>query len=134
MKKVFPVGGRQLFDGGLNNKYAPSIIADNESSDCLNVVFNAGAAETRQGIQKLNTTSVGSFACDGIYSHRTNTNTETMCVFFGGLMYTLAGSTFTTVPSAQSVFTAGVRVAAVEDENYIFFGNGNSCRNLPSNE
>lgn len=124
MKKFFPIGGRQLFDGGLNNKYAVTIIENNESPDCLNVIFKAGAAETRDGTKKLNTTSVGSFACDGLYSYRNNSNAETMCAFFGGLMYSLSGTTFYTVPSAQSVFTQGVRVASEQDENYIFFGNG----------
>lgn len=124
-KKLFPAaGGRQLFDGGLNSKYAPSIIGDNESPDCLNVIFNAGAAETRQGTTAVNTTAVGSFACDGIYSYRNNSNAESMCAFFGDLMYTLSGTTFYTVPSAQSVFTHGTRVASEQMENYIFFGNG----------
>lgn len=125
MKKFFPKGGRQLFDGGLNDKYAANIIEDNESPDCLNVVYNAGAVETRQGVRLVNTTSVGSFACDGIYSYRNNTNQESMCAFFGGLMYTLSGTTFYTVPSAQSIFTAGSRIASEQAENYIFFCNGN---------
>lgn len=124
-KKVFPVGGRQLLDGGLNDKYAPSIIANNESPDCLNVIFTAGATETRQGVAKVNTTAVGSFACDGIYSYRRNDGAESMCAFFGDLMYTMSGTTFYTVPSAQSVFTHGARIASTQDENYIFFGNGN---------
>lgn len=126
-RKFFPVGGRQLFDGGLNTKYAPTIIENNESPDCLNVIFSAGAVETRQGTKKFNTTSVGSFPCDGIYSRRANDNSETMVVFYGGLAYALTGaSTFTTIASAQSIFTQGVRVAAVQDENYIFFSDGNT--------
>lgn len=124
MKKFFPQGGRQLFDGGLNSKYAPSIILDNESPDCLNVVFDAGAVETRLGTNKVNTTSVGSFAIDGIYSYKNNSNLESMCVFAGGLMYTLSGTTLYTAPSAQSVFAAGSRVASAQQENYIYFGNG----------
>lgn len=123
-KKVFPRGGRQLFDGGLNNKYEPTVIDNNESPDSLNVVFGAGSVETRQGVKKINTTAAGSFACDGIYSYRNNTNAESMCAFFGGLMYTLSGTTFYTVPSAQSVFTAGARISSEQAENYIFFSNG----------
>lgn len=122
--KFFPIGGRQLFDGGLNSKYAPSIIENNESSDCLNVVFDAGAVETRKGTAILNTTSVGSFAVDGLYTYRNNTLGETMCVFAGDLMYVLSGTTFYTVPSAQSVFAHSNRVAGAQQENYIFFCNG----------
>lgn len=126
MKKVFPSGNRQLLDGGLNDKFAPSIIGNNESPDCLNVIFSAGAVETRKGVSKVNTTAVGTFACDGIYSYRRSDGAESMCVFFGDFMYTLSGTTFYTVPSAQSVFTHGARVAAEQDENYIFVCNGNT--------
>lgn len=122
---VFPPSSRQLLDGGKNNKYERSIIGDNESPDCANVKFSNGAVETRGGSQKLNTTSVGSFACDGIYTRRDNSGAETMCAFFGGRMFTWAASTFTTVPSATSVFTAGVRIGAAQYENHLFMGNGN---------
>lgn len=123
-KRFFPVGGRQLFDGGLNTKYAPSIIENNESSDCLNVIFSNGAVKTRLGTTQVNTTPVASFPIDGLYTYRNNSGQESMCVFAGGLMYTLGATTFVTVPSAQGVFAQGARVASTLDENYIFFGNG----------
>jgi hypothetical protein len=54
------------FDGGLNTKYAPNIIADNESSDCKNVVYDdLGGVATRGGSTQFNTTAVGSFSGDG---------------------------------------------------------------------
>jgi len=124
---IYPNRGRQLFDGGLNSKFERSIIDDNESPDCLNVVFEDGAVGTRGGSSQLNTTAVGSFAVDGIYTRRTSTNAETMIVAAGALFYTLDGaSTFVTIPSAQSVFTVGVRVAAAQYEDHIFFGNGDA--------
>lgn len=116
--------GKVLFDGGLNNKYERSIIEDNESPDCLNVVFGAGSVGTRDGFIKVNTASVGSYVCDGIYTRRGSNNAETMCAFFNGTGYTLNGTSFITIGSAQSVFTAGVRVGAAQMENHIFFGNG----------
>lgn len=114
------------FDGGQNSKIQKNIILDNESPDCLNVIFDDDAVATRPGTLQLNTTSVGSFACDGLYTrHERNSTAETMCAWFGGSLFTLTGtSTFTTLPSAQSVFTAGTRVFAVEYQNHIFFGNG----------
>lgn len=122
---VYPPQNRLLFDGGKNNKYERSIIQDNESPDCLNVVFGNGSVATRGGSTKLNTTPVGTHVCDGIYTRRDNTGAETMCVWFGGQMATLGGvSTFTTVPSSVSVFTGGTRVGATQYENHIFFGNG----------
>jgi hypothetical protein len=50
-----------------------------------------------------------------------------MIVWAGALAYTLDGtSTFVTIPSAQSVYTAGLRVASTQYENHIFFGNGDA--------
>jgi hypothetical protein len=123
-RRIYPGQGRVLFDGGKNNKFERSIIADNESPDCANVIFSNGAVETRQGVTKLNTTSVGTFVFDGLYTRRADDLAETMCAFAGGHMYTLGTTTFTTVPSAQSVFTAGVRVGATQYENHLFIGNG----------
>ncbi|MES1987184.1 MAG: hypothetical protein V4440_03985 [Pseudomonadota bacterium] len=122
---IFPSSGKQLLDGGKNNKFERSIIDDRESPDCQNVMFNNGAVSTRNGIGKLNTTAVGSFVCDGLYTRRSNTQAETMVAFFGGTMWQLTGaSTFTTISSAQSVFTAGVRVSTCQYENHMFIGNG----------
>lgn len=121
---IFPNNERQLFDGGLNNKFQKSIIENNESPDCANVIFENRGVETRQGTTKLNTALVGSFACDGLYTRRDRDGSETMCAWFNGDMFTLATTTFTTVPSAQSVFTAGQRVAASQYENHIFVCTG----------
>lgn len=123
-RRIYPGRGRVLFDGGKNNKFERSIIPDNESPDCANVVFSNGAVETRQGVTKLNTTAIGSFAFDGLYTRRSDDLAETMCAFGGGHMFTLGTTTFTTVPSAQSVFTAGARVGAAQYQNHLFIGNG----------
>ena len=123
----YPAKDRLQFDGGKNNKFDKTIILDNESPDCLNVVFDDGAVETRPGTAKFNTTTVGTFACDGLYTRHNNSGSETMVAWCGGTLYACQGtSTFVTVPSAQSIYTAGQRVYADEYENYIFFGNGAS--------
>jgi len=124
LRRVYPNKGRIMLDGGLNNKFEKTIILDNESPDCLNVVYSAGSVGTREGAQKLNTSSVGTFIIDGIYSRRANDNSETMVVFAGGSAWQLATTTFSTIGSAQSVFTAGFRVGADTAENYLFAGNG----------
>ncbi len=125
-KEISPPKGRYLLDGGLNTKFEKTIIADNESPSCLNVVFSNGAAGTRDGFLKLNTSSVGpSFVCDGLYVRHTNSGNQTMVMFAGGSAWALTGnSTFTTIASAQSVFTAGVRVATAEYQQHMFVGNG----------
>jgi hypothetical protein len=72
----------------------------------------------------LTTIAVGSYVCDGMHTRHDNAGTQTMVAWFGSKMYTWDASTFTTTPSAISVFTAGARVHAAEYENYIFMGNG----------
>lgn len=121
---VFPPRGRVGFDGGLNTKYPRAEIPDNESPDCLNVVFAGTAIQSRGGVTKLNSNAIGSFSGDGLYVRHENSGGETMVAFAGGTAYTWSGTTFATIGSAQSVFTAGQRVGAAEYENHIFFGNG----------
>lgn len=120
----YPSKDRIRLDGGLNNKFERSTIEDNQSPDCLNVVFDDGAVETRGGSSKLNTTSVGSFAAQGLYTRHDDDGANTMVAWWNGSLYTWDASTFTTVPSAQSVFSADTRIYAAEYENYMFFGNG----------
>lgn len=124
-KEISPNKGRYLFDGGKNSKFEKTIIGDNESPDCANVVFSNGAVGTRDGFAVVNTTAVGPFVCDGLYVRHTNSGSETMVKFAGGTAWALTGtSTFTTIASAQSVFTAGIRVAAAEYQQHLFIGNG----------
>jgi hypothetical protein len=113
-------------DGGLNNKFDRAMIPDNESADCLNVIFDQGSVETRGGTSLLNTASVGSFVCDGLFTRHESTGAESMVAWFGGSLWALSGTSFSTVPSGQSIFTAGQRVGAAEYEDYMFFGNGGS--------
>lgn len=121
---IYPPTNRLFFDGGKNNKYERSIIQDNESPDCLNVEFGAGSVASREGCQKLNTAAIGSFVGDGLYTRRADDGSETMVAFAGGTMYTLGTTTFTAIASGTSIWTAGVRVGAVQYENYLFAGNG----------
>jgi hypothetical protein len=115
------------FDGGKNNKYEPYIIADNESPDCLNAYSDdLGGVQSRYGSSKFNTVAVGSFANHGLYTVRRDDGNQTMVGWWNGSMYTLEGvaTTFTTVPSAQSVYTAGRYVCQVVYQNLAFYGNG----------
>jgi hypothetical protein len=121
---VYPPSGENLFDGGKNNKFERSIIEDNESPDCANVVFDAGSVGTRNGFAKVNTASVGSFVNDGLYTRRGTGNAETMVAFFGGTGYTLNATSLVTIGSAQSIYTAGQRMGSAQMENHAFFGNG----------
>ena len=123
-KVLFPTKGLQLLNGGLNSKFEKSIIPNNESPDCKNVTYNSGSIGTRDGFSIVNTASVGSFVCDGIYTRQGANNAETMIAFFGGQGFTLVGTSMITIPSAQSAFTAGVRVGSTQAEDHIFFGNG----------
>jgi hypothetical protein len=113
-------------DGGLNNKFEPQLLEDIDSPDCQNVSFDdLGAAQTRFGYTQLNTTAVGSFAADGLFTTRFNDGSSTMVAFWNGNGYALGGtSTFTTIPSAQSVFSAAERVDMTMYQNLAFFNMG----------
>src|SRR5574343_705295 len=93
-----------LFNGGLNCKYSDNLIADNEAADCLNVIEDGFGVKTRYGSRALNS-SVGSYACDGLYTRHDFDGNKSMIAFFGGEMYRLATTTFITITSAQSLFT-----------------------------
>ena len=121
---IYPPSGTILLDGGLNNKFEKAIISDNESSDVLNCIFSNGAAETRKGSSKLNSNTVGTFVFDGLYTRRDDEGAETMVAFAGGSMRAWNGTTFSTISSAQSVFTAGQRVGTAQYQNNMFIGNG----------
>lgn len=128
---VYPNSGRISLVGGQNSKFDRHEIEDDESPDCMNVIFTDKSVETRGGTSVFNTTSVGSFAGDGLYVRHDNSNAQTMVAFWGGTGWAVTGaSTFTTISSAQSIWTAGVRVAAAEYENHIFFGQGNQAYKL----
>lgn len=121
-RKIYEINA---FDGGLNNKYEPTIIPDNDSPDCANVVFDdLGGVATRGGSSKLNTSAIGTFAIDGLFTTRFNSGNQTMVAFAGGSMWQLGGTTFTVVPSATSVFTAGQKVDYAMYQNIMFIGNG----------
>lgn len=123
-QQVFPPSGRVRMDGGLNNKFDREIIQDNESPECLNVIFDAGSVETRGGTSLVNTASVGSFVCDGLFTRHDSGGAESMVAWFGGSLFALSGTSLSTIASAQSVFTVGERVGSAEYEDFIFFGNG----------
>lgn len=123
---IYPPSSRIGFDGGLNNKFDRALLPDNESADCLNVVYGNGSVETRGGTTKLNTATIGSFAFDGFYVRHTSDGAESMTAWADGTLHVLSGTSLISIPSAVSVYTAGVRVTATEYEDYIFYGNGGS--------
>ena len=114
------------FDGGLNSKYEPVIIDDNEAQDTLNVVFDdLGGVQTRQGYTKLNTTPVSDDPCDGLASVRWNNGNESMVAWFGTDMVVLSGTSFQTVGSAQGNYSTGVQKNTVMYQDVLFIGDGN---------
>jgi hypothetical protein len=126
MQVIYPGDRRLELDGGKNNKFARSLIENNESPDCLNVTFSEGAVETREGTNSLTVSGIGSYTVDGLFNREDNTQAETMIAWANGTAWTLEVNTFATISSAQSVYTAGQAVCATQYENHIFFGNGAS--------
>lgn len=125
-QRLYPKSGNIGFDGGLHTKFNKRLILDNESPDNQNVIYGNGTVETREGTTKLNTTLVGSYICDGLYTRHDNNGTQTMVGWWDGSLYALNVTTFVAVASALSIYTGGSPVYAAEYENYMFFGNGAS--------
>ena len=121
---VYPVGGGRIyFDGGLNNKFDKNLIPDNESPDCQNVIFDDGAVATRFGIATMPSwaaTTVGSNACDGLFTRVTSSGTQALVSVWGGqVRVNEAASLVTGQPSS---FVTGTRCTAAEYEGYLFIG------------
>lgn len=124
-RQVYPTDGRMKFNGGLNTKYERSIIAENESPDCKNVRFTNEAVETRLGFKKFNTQTIGTtFVGDFLGVRHVDDGNQTMIAGAGGSFWYASGTTFVTIPSSQSQFSAGLRFGHSEYENYLFLGNG----------
>lgn len=121
---IYPNDKRIEMDGGLNTKFERSIISDNESPDCANVIYSNGAVETREGSTQVTVSGLGSYVYDGLYTREDNTGAETMVAFANGSMYDFQTNTFVTIPSAQSIWTGGVNIDTAQYENYMFIGNG----------
>lgn len=120
---IYPHNTRAFFDGGLNNKFDANLIPDNESPDCLNVVFENGAVATRLGIATMNswvTDAVGSNVCDGLFTRITSQSTNALLSVWGGQVH--AGETATALSEQPASFVTGTRCTAAEYEGYLFIG------------
>lgn len=120
---IYPNNNRVFFDGGLNNKFDVNLIPDNESPDCLNVVFDDGAVSTRLGIATMNswiTDTVGSNICDGLFTRRDSNGSDALISVWGGQVY--AGETATALSEQPASFVTDTRCTAAEYEGYLFIG------------
>lgn len=115
------------FDGGLNTKVTSLQGDANESPDLQNVVFDyLGAVETRNGYRLLNSAQVGigntepPFAVDLLHSYRSNTGSELLTARYS----LFKGTDFDIVTESTGVFSAGIRVHAVNNLDYAFLSNG----------
>jgi hypothetical protein len=120
---IYPKGNRVFFDGGLNNKFDVNLIPDNESPNCLNVVFDDGAVSTRLGIATMPswaTTNVGSYSCDGLFTRINSSGDDALISVWGGRVYAGEGATSLAIQPAS--FATGTRCTAAEYEGYLFIG------------
>lgn len=122
-RRVYPKNSKVFFDGGLNTLFNPALIADNESPDCMNVVFDNGGVETRGGSEPL-ASSLGSFTIDSLYTKHNNNGSEQLIAFADSKMWRVSLNSAVSISSTQNIFAAGTRVSAAEAENYMFIGNG----------
>lgn len=127
MPSIKQVGTRvevsiDTFDGGRNTKDAPSRIADEQSPDLLNVVFDdVGAAGTREGTSYFNTSTaeVGTNVIDGQHVYD-----GSMVIWAGGQMLRASGTTFVPVTSSSGQFSSGVKVGYITYQDIMFCSDG----------
>jgi hypothetical protein len=123
-QKVLPNNGRIFFDGGKSNKYDQSLIPNNESPDCANVIFSNGSVETRPGTIKASSGIVGSFPGKGLFSRKENGGSETMIAAWDGTLYDYDGINFSTISGTTGAFNSFYKLFGAQAENYLFLGNG----------
>jgi hypothetical protein len=117
----------ERFDGGLNSKVTPINGTLDQSPDLYNVIFDdLGAVETRRGYSYFNTAAIATQTIDGLHSFSKNNGNKELLAWCNGSAFRASGTTFVTVPSAQSVYTAGQRVLSLTYQNKVFFSNGYS--------
>lgn len=120
---IYPQTDRVYFDGGLNNKFDKNLLPDNESPDCLNVVFDDGAVGTRLGIATMPSwvsTTVGSHVCDGLFTRANASLDDALVSVWAGQIY--AGEAAAALSIQPSSFVTGTRCTAAEYEGYLFIG------------
>lgn len=106
------------YSGGLNNNQSRQNLADNESPDCIDVVFNArGGFSTRRGYR---TTTTQTVLNGGYIGGQFSAGTEVLWgIDSTGGLWTWDGSTFTdVVTSSASDTSRTVRGVAWDDRLY----------------
>lgn len=121
-KKSFRI---DKFDGGLNTKNNATNIPQNQSPSAQNVVFDDyGSVGTRNGFSQVNTAPIGTATGDGLVSYVNQSGTAKLVAACNGSLWYLSGTTFITIPSSQSLFTAGVNMEMRTFRDKLFVSNG----------
>ena len=121
-----PMEDAPLFDGGLNTKAYPTDIDLSQTPSAQNVDFNDyGAVGTTLGFSTVNSSAIGSAVINGIHSYNNESSTAAELVFIGhGSAWRMSGTTFVTIPSGQSIFSAGIDMETEQFQNLLFMSNG----------
>ena len=114
------------FDGGANTKMHETDMPLNESPELQNVMFeDYGAVETSKGLTHYNT-AVASAYIDGIATY-VLTGVSRLLIASNSKVYEASGTTTGTlvsITSADSLFTAGVKIEIHQFENKAYISNG----------
>ncbi len=114
-----------LFDGGLNTKVYPTDIDLSQTPSAQNVDFtDYGAFGTTLGYTAA-IAAPGSYVVDGLFSYNNESSTAAeLLMVMGSTVHYQSGTTAVTIPSAISLFTAGVDVEIEQFMDVAFFTNG----------
>jgi hypothetical protein len=113
-----------VFDGGLNTKAAPNTLSINQSPSLLNVSFdNFGAVGTRGG-QLTPYAPIASATIDGLAVLRLNNSTSFLVAMCNSTLWYAAGASFVPVTGSTGIYTAGVDVCFLVNQNRLMMTNG----------
>ena len=111
------------FDGGLNSRVSPLLGDISQSPNLQNVEFDEfGAVGTINGVTALGA-AIASARVDGLWSFMIPTATHLVAAC-NNMILRASGNTFVTIPSAQDIFTAAVKIHAEQMNQYFFVSNG----------
>lgn len=110
--------------GGLNNKYAPMHIKDNEAADLMNVVFDEfGAITKRNGYTALNSAKIDGSPITSLYGYYKSDGTKTLIATSGTSVYKWTGTAWSAIKTGLSANGARFTFATYYDKLYLLNGN-----------
>jgi hypothetical protein len=110
--------------GGLNNKYAPMHINDDQSPDLMNVVFDElGAITKRNGYTALNAAQIDGNPITSMFGYYQSNGTRTLIATSGTSVYKWTSNAWQSIKTGLSANSARFTFTTYLDKLYMVNGN-----------